>query len=215
MKRKRLKLAFTGTLLIVAFAVWTVLIQTVDVQCIGVNGTEVGFATVNSLLKSKIGVDMTLYSITDWLGLVPVAICFIFGIYGFVQLIKRKSLLKVDSDILISGIYYAVVAVFYLIFEMNPINYRPILINGIMEASYPSSTTLLVLCVMPTLVYNINRRTESIILNKFVFILTVLFTAFMVIGRLISGVHWVTDIIGSVLLSTGMFNIFRALLYKD
>ena len=97
---------------------------------------------------------------------------------------------------------------------MIPINYRPILINGIMEASYPSSTTLLVLSVMPTLIYQANLRLNNKTLFNLVCILTILFTLFMIIGRLISGVHWFTDIIGSILLSLGLFYIYIGLVNK-
>ena len=94
---------------------------------------------------------MVIYTITDWLGLVPIFICLIFAGIGLAQLIQRKSLFRVDYDIIVLGIYYIIVIFGYLIFEMIPINYRPVLIDGFMEASYPSSTTLLVLSVMPTL----------------------------------------------------------------
>ena len=93
---------------------------------------------------------------------------------------------------------------------MIPINYRPILIEGIMEVSYPSSTTLLVLSVMPTLIFQANRRLKNVMMKKVIQIVTILFSAFMVIGRMISGVHWLTDIVGSVLLSTGLFCIYKA-----
>ena len=98
----------------------------------------------------------------------------------------------------------------YLVFEMVPINYRPILINGALEASYPSSTTLLVLSVMPTLVFQVNRRCERKTVKRTVSIFAVLFSVFMVIGRSVSGVHWATDIVGSVLLSFGLFKLYQS-----
>lgn len=104
---------------------------------------------------------MGLYTITDWLGLVPVFVCIVFGGIGLWQLIKRKNLFKVDKDLIYLGIYDVIVIFGYLFFEMCPINYRPILIEEILEASYPSSTTLLVLSVMPTLVLQANRRIEN------------------------------------------------------
>ena len=121
-----------------------------------------------------------------------------------------------DYDILVLGIYYIVVILGYLIFEMIPINYRPILIEGFLEASYPSSTTLLVLSVMPTLRFQVNRRRNNSVIKRVVSICTILFSIFMVIGRLIAGVHWFTDIVGGILLSTGLFYIYKAVvLSKD
>ena len=102
----------------------------------------------------------------------------------------------------------------YLFFEMVPINYRPVLMNGFLEASYPSSTVLLVLSVMPTLVFQTDRRCGSTVLKKAVRVAVILFSLFMVIGRLISGVHWVTDIAGSVLLSMGLYMIYRFMVLK-
>ena len=214
MKEKRNLLAGVG--LIGAFALWTVLIQYVDVQAVGQNGTKIGFADFNVWFHRLTGVHMTIYTITDWLGLAPIFICLCFGALGFVQLVKRRSLLKVDPDILLLGAYYVLVIACYLIFEMIPVNYRPVLIEGRLEASYPSSTTLLVLSVMPTLWFQANRRVSNAMIRKAVAVFVVTFSVFMVIGRLVSGVHWATDIIGSVLLSAGLYMLYRsAVLYSD
>ena len=214
MKEKRNLLAGAG--LIGAFALWTVLIRWVDVQAVGQNGTKIGFADFNVWFHQLTGVHMMLYTITDWLGLVPIFICLCFGVLGLVQLIKRRSLLSVDPDILLLGIYYVLVIACYLIFEMIPVNYRPVLIEGRLEASYPSSTTLLVLSVMPTLWFQANRRVSNAMIRKAVAVFVVTFSVFMVIGRLVSGVHWATDIIGSVLLSAGLYMLYlSAILYTD
>lgn len=200
----------TGVVSLFAFALWTVLIMLVDVQAVGSNDSKVGFATFNTWFHRLTGVHMALYTVTDWLGLVPIVVCMGFGCLGLYQLIKRKSLFKVDADILILGGYYILVIFTYLFFEMVPINYRPILIDGFLEASYPSSTTLLVLSVMPTLVFQVNRRCDNRRMKRITMILVGLFSAFMVIGRLISGVHWATDIIGSILLSFGLFSLYQS-----
>lgn len=210
MKKNGKRELFIGSILVIAFVVWTALIQSVDVQPVGQNGTDIGFATFNSWFHKLTGVHMTIYTITDWLGLVPIFVCVIFGVMGFIQLAKRRSLFKVDCDIIFLGIYYVIVIFGYLIFEMIPINYRPILIEGFMEASYPSSTTLLVLSVMPTLVEQVNRRVEQVVVKKIIFMFTICFSAYMVIGRLVSGVHWFTDIVGSIILSAGLFCIYKA-----
>ena len=210
MKKNGKRVIFIGSILVVSFAVWTALIQIVDVQPIGQNGTDIGFASFNHWFHKLTGVHMTIYTITDWLGLIPLFVCMIFGVIGMVQLIKRRSLFKVDYDIIFLGMYYIIVIFSYLVFEMIPINYRPILIEGFMEASYPSSTTLLVLSVMPTLIFQVNLRLKNVSVKKMICILTSIFSVFMVIGRLVSGVHWFTDIVGSVLLSAGLFCIYKA-----
>ena len=199
-----------GACLVLAFILWTVLIRTVDVQPVGVNGTDIGFAAVNTWFHQLTGVHLWIYNITDWAGLVPIAICIFFGLLGFSQLVKRRSLLKVDPDILLLGIYYILVIIGYLVFEMIPINYRPILIDGAQEASYPSSTTLLVLSVMPTLIFQASRRLQPGALRTAVVVLSVLFTACMVLGRTVAGVHWLTDILGAVLLSAGLYLLYAS-----
>lgn len=199
-----------GLFLLSAFVIFTFLIMNVDVQPKGQNGTNIGFAAVNLWFHGLTGDNMTLYTITDWLGLVPIAVCLGFAILGLVQLIGRRSLFKVDLDIILLGVYYIIVIMGYLIFEMIPINYRPIPINGYMEASYPSSTTLLVLSVMPTLKFQINRRVKKPSIRTATTVFVIAFSIFMVGGRLISGVHWITDILGSVLLSAGLYLIYRS-----
>lgn len=204
------KTLVAGCMLVVAFVIWTVLILTVDVQPWGQNGTYIGFATFNCWFHQLTGAHMWIYTVTDWLGLVPVFVCMTFGGVGLTQWIKRRSLFKVDGDIIILGVYYVIVILEYLVFEIIPINYRPILIEGRMEVSYPSSTTLLVLSVMPTLIEQTSRRVKNETIKKIIYVLTIIFSAFMVIGRLFSGVHWFTDIVGGVLLSAGLFLIYKA-----
>jgi undecaprenyl-diphosphatase len=209
MKNKKdlwLSIAFLAS-----FILWTLLISFVDVQPIGPRGSVVGFATINGMFHNLTGVHMTLYHITDWLGLVPVAFGFGFAILGLVQWIKRKHILKVDYSILVLGGYYVVVLAAYLFFEEVVLNYRPVLIAGFLEASYPSSTTLLVLCVMPTANMQLNYRIKNCNLRRIVSCAIKVFNAFMVIGRLVSGVHWLSDIIGGILLSAGLVVVYRFL----
>lgn len=212
MKKNGKQVLFLGGIFIVTFMIWTALIQMIDVQPLGQRGTNIGFATFNCWFHRLTDVHMTIYTVTDWMGLIPLVVCMIFAGVGLVQLIKRRSLFKVDVDIIILGIYYAIVILIYFIFEIIPINYRPVLINGNMEASYPSSTTLLVLCVMPSLIEQIQRRIFCSKLKRIITITAIAFSAFMVIGRLISGVHWFTDIVGGILLSAGLFFVYKAVI---
>ena len=201
-----------ATCMLLAFLLWTVAIQFVDVQAIGPQESSVGFATVNRFVHNLTGVHMSLYTITDWLGLVPLMFVMGFGTFGLIQWIQRKHLLKVDYSILVLGGFYIVVMAVYVLFEMLVVNYRPVMIDGILESSYPSSTTMLVMCVMPTAVMQFNARIRNDILKRCVSSAIVAFIVFMVIGRLVSGVHWITDIVGGALLSAGLVLMYRTII---
>ncbi|MBS5333953.1 MAG: phosphatase PAP2 family protein [Firmicutes bacterium] len=206
---KRIRKSFVASMcLLTAFVLWTIAICYVDVCAIGPQGSSVGFAGINGFVHNLTGVHFELYNITDWLGLVPIFVCTGFAILGLAQWIKRKSICKVDYDILALGGFYIVTIAAYLFFENVVINYRPVLIGRILEASYPSSTTLLVMCVMPTAIMQLGSRIKNKVVRNIVAITIIAFIAFMVIGRLISGVHWFTDIIGGSLLSAGLVILY-------
>ena len=212
MKKENQRNFCIATCMLFAFFLWTATIQFIDVKTIGPQGSSVGFATLNGFVHNLTGVHMYLYTITDWLGLVPLAFVMGFALLGLVQWIKRKYLLKVDYSILVLGGFYIVVMAVYVLFEVFVVNYRPVLIGGILEASYPSSTTMLVMCVMPTAIMQFNARIKNNILKRFVASAITVFVVFMVIGRLLSGVHWFTDIIGGALLSAGLVMMYRAII---
>ncbi len=191
-----------------AFVLWTVLVKFIDVKAIGPNNSSVGFAAFNEFVRNLVGVNWVMYSITDWLGIVAIAVAAGFAIFGLVQLIIRKSLRKVDYNILALGVFYIAVLAIYVLFEFVVVNYRPTLIDGRLEASYPSSTTMLILCIMPTAIMQFNWHIKNKPLKISVISVSAAFTAFTVIGRIVSGVHWISDIIGGALFSVGIVLIY-------
>ena len=206
--RKNYLWLFTGIGLVVAFLLWTWLVCCVDVQPIGPHHSTVGFAALNQWIHQHIGVHMTLYIITDWLGFVPLGIAFGFAILGLSQWIRRRRVVNVDHSILALGGFYILVVAIFLLFEAMVINYRPVLIDGILEASYPSSTTLLALTILPTAMLQLQNRVKNLVLRQWLHLLMGAFTAFMVIGRIFSGVHWFSDIVGGILLSSGLVSLY-------
>ena len=199
---------FVSAAFIVSFAVWTVIVKLVDVKGIGPCGSSVGLAVFNRSVHDLFGVNMSLYTLTDFLSIIPIGIAAGFAVLGLVQLIRRKSFLRVDRSILVLGVFYIIVMAVYLLFETVVVNYRPVLIEGVLEASYPSSTTMLVTCIMPMAMMQFNSRIKRKGVRLAVNICIVTFTLFMVIARLVSGVHWVTDIIGGSLISAGLVLLY-------
>lgn len=212
MKRKSLKDFRCPALLLAAFALWTAAVRLVDVQAIGPEGTAVGFATVNGWAHRLLGMHMSLYVLTDWLGLVPVGVAAGFALLGLCQWVKRRSLRKVDFSILALGGFYLAVLGEYVLFEYAAVNYRPVLIDGVLEASYPSSTTLLALCVMSTAALQLRLRMKNPVLGRLMPRLLNVFALLLVAARLVSGVHWLTDVVGGVLLSAGLVQTYKELI---
>ena len=208
MKKRIIKDLILGITLIIMFGVFTLLVMKYDIKNIGVNNTTIGFTTLNSWFNKTTGTHLMFYSITDWLELLPLLVCVCFGLIGLKQLLSRKKIFLVDHDILLLGIYYIIVILLYLLFDKMCINYRPILIEGKLEASYPSSTVLLVLCVMLTLTFQINRRVKNDKTKIYLETLNNIYIIFMLFGRIVSGVHWITDIIGSIILALGLFKLY-------
>ena len=209
---KNIKHFFIPAALLLAFVLWTLAVSCYDVSPIGPSGSSVGFSHFNSMFHSMTKTNMTLYILTDWLSIIPIALVLCFAILGLCQLIKRKSLMAVDFDILALGAFYAVVLAAFLFFEICVVNYRPILIDGKLEASYPSSTTMLVLCIMPTALIQLRRRIKISVLKNIFTITCCAYSAFMVTARTISGVHWITDIIGGALLSAGLVMLYYSII---
>ena len=205
------KQLLTAVGLLAAFGLWTVLVCTVDVREIGPINSAVGFAKMNGWFHGLTGVHMSLYVITDWLSLIPIGFAAGFAVLGLLQWVGRKKLSAVDSDVLLLGGFYVVTGIAYLIFEICIINVRPVLINEMKEASYPSSTTVLVLCIMSTAIMQMYVRISNRRWRNTVILAMIIFSAFMVIGRTVCGVHWLTDIVGGILLSSGLVMLYRSL----
>lgn len=211
MRKQRQRDLRIGVCLSAAFVLWTLLVSFVDVAAIGPKNSQIGFSAMNGFIHRMIGVHLPLYVITDWLSLIPLGFVMGFALLGLVQWVKRKNILKVDFGILALGGFYLVLFAVYLLFETVVINYRPVLIGGVLEASYPSSTTVLVICVMQTAAMQLKARIRRPVFNRCVQFSMKAFILFMVIGRLLSGVHWLSDIIGGILLSLGFVTLYRCI----
>lgn len=203
-----------STTLITLSILFTLLVKVVDVQQIGVEGTSIGFATINQFVFKTLKENELWYNITEILGLVALATVAIYGLIGLTQVIKRKSILKVDKEIIALGIFYVVVIGIYILFEKVIVNYRPVLIDGIKEASYPSSHTLMTICLCISAVI-INKKLFNNKITKYANLLLLVIMSTTVIGRLLSGVHWFTDIIGGILISTALLTTFYTIINKS
>ena len=207
MKRKNIIISIFLTIVAIGY---TFVVKTVNVKAIGPNKSVVGLSKINSWFSNLVGSNMTIYKITEILGLAVLLIVGIYGLLGLIQLIKRKSLFKVDREIILLGVLYVLMAVVYVFFEKFIINYRPILIDGELEASYPSSHTILAICIcISSLIVSKNYLSDNYL--KLSNIVTVLLLLGVFLGRVISGVHWISDIVGGMIISAALLMYFYTL----
>lgn len=191
-----------SAILFILFLIYTDLVCIIDVQPIGPTSTTVGFANLNQLFVRHIGVHAIFYTITDIMAILSFLVVFIFALLGLIQLIKRRSFFKVDGEIVMMGVMYVLMGVFYLVFEKVVINYRPVLIDGVLEPSYPSSHTMLAVTIVWAALIEANRLLKNKKGIKIaVMVIGGVIIAVTVVGRVLSGVHWFTDILGGVILS--------------
>ena len=212
MKKKFISAAIFGLLFVALIAV----LCSIDVQPIGPENTEIGLAALNDTVRATVGTSDCWYSVSSIFGYLSIASAGVFVILGCAQMIKRKSLLKVDKKLFALAGLYAVTVFFYAFFEVVIINYRPIIEAGAehVEASFPSSHTMLTCVIMGGAFVLIGTYIKNRGLCAALRCLAVAVAIITVVGRLLSGVHWFTDIIGGVLISLALVNLFSAVCDK-
>jgi len=192
------------------FLILIILVKNVDVAAIGPEGTSIGLSHVNGIIHDFFGINIGWYKLTELFGVLAMLVVAVFACLGVIQLIKRKSIVKVDKEILCLGCLYAVVLVTYAFFEKVIVNYRPIIEAGAehVEASFPSSHTMLIVTIFGTLMYVLEKYIKNEKVVKVCKVACLVIIAFTVVGRLVCGVHWFTDILGGCLISLCYISLF-------
>lgn len=212
------KYYITAGILFVTFILFTVLVNFVDVQAIGPQNSEVGFATINGKIASSIQYNESIYKLSEVLGYFAILTVGIFGLFGVMQLFIKKGFTKVDKDLYILAAMYAGVLVCYVIFEKVIINYRPVILEEGLEASYPSSHTMMSVAFMLAAIQQFSMRLKDSIVKKIILVACFVIGAAIIVTRFLAGVHWLTDIIGGVLLASAWFMLYYSIIrtiYKD
>ncbi len=198
----------------VLFVLTIVLVKFVDVQPIGPEGSSIGLATLNGAVRDALEFSQLWYTLTEIVGYLALLVAAFFGFIGAVQLWQSKRITKVDQDILLLGGFYVLVAAFYVLFELWVVNYRPVILETELEASFPSSHTVLAVCIFGMAIEQFYRRVDHDTLRLSLMGLCAVCIAVMVIGRMLSGVHWCSDILGGVFLSGAIVLSYVALSQK-
>lgn len=214
MKRKTRLSPFLiiGAVLFFVFIIFTVLVRTVDLTSFPTEETSIGFSSLNIAVWKEIGMNDLSFTVSEVMGLLVLTAPLFFAVLALYQWIKRKSLLKIDLDLWILFTVYAITIAFYALFEIVVINYRPILIDGLIEASYPSSHTLLATVIGGTAFLEAKKRIKHAWIKIPLMVLLSFLAIAIPILRLLSGVHWLTDIIAGILLGASILFLYHGIL---
>lgn len=191
------------------FLIFIVLLKTVDIGVVGPENSEIGFSTMNKFIFDTLGQSEFWYNFTKIMGYASILIAIIFMCFGLYQLIKYRSLKNVDGDLIAMAITFVMLAFIYVLFEIVKINYRPVLVDGVLEASFPSSHTMLNLTIFTIMAMFFSKKIDNIWVRRIGVVVISLLMILSVVGRLLSGVHWFTDILGAVMIS-----VFLCLFYE-
>lgn len=202
---------YRTALLLLAFFLFTMAVINVDVQPIGPEGSKVGFAAINGPVHKAFPLSDFFYTLTTYLGYLALLAVLGYGALGVMQWVKRRSLKKVDHQLIALGVFFVLMLLCYVAFEKLPINYRPVILEEGLEASYPSSHTMLALCVFGAMMVPYPQLIPAEKLT-FVRVAAASLMVLSVVGRLLSGVHWLTDIVGAILLSAALLSFYCMLL---
>ncbi len=204
MTRESKKYLITAAALTVLFVLFTVLVKLVDVQAVGPQQSEVGLATMNAAMATTIGYNAVFYYIATVLGIFCILIAVCFALMGAAQLFATRDIRRVNYRILAVGGLYVAVVLLYVLFEFVVINYRPVAINDKLSPSYPSTHTLLALTITISAAMILKGVLKNRRLAELLGWVCVGLGVLTVLCRLLSGVHWLTDVIGGMLLSAAL-----------
>ncbi len=199
-------------ILLLVTAIFSVLATVLDRQSIGLEGTSVGFATLNGAFASRFGYNPAMDLVSDIMMYIAFVVVISFAVMGLLRLLRTKSISGVGKVLIGLGILYAVVAVIYVAFGKIPINYRPVIKpdETELETSFPSTHTLVICSVMGSAILAWDRLISD---RRLVNVLRILALVVMVVGvcaRALAGVHWLSDIAAGILFSLTLISFYAA-----
>ena len=185
---------------LVLFVVNTLLVMFVDVQPVGLQGSNVGMAGINTAVYNFFGSNPLWHKATTLLGYLQVFLAAIYVPVLIYQFIRYRSFAKIDKSILIFLLFSLIVLAFYVGLGKIPINFRPVLDDGMLKPSYPSCHTILSFGVTGMIFVQVLAKFRPSKLKVLCLILLAGIMLLSSFGRLPAGDHWLTDIIGGLFL---------------
>ena len=202
------QIVYTGLMVLVAI-LFTIAVDKIDTAL--VLGKEIGFSNVNIAVHQMLGTSDTFDLLSDITMIVSALLMGGLVFIGTYQLISGKGFKAVDKEILIAGAVLVLMSITYLFFEKVVINFRPVLEDGFLEASYPSTHVLLTTVInIVAIDYIVTKiKNKKIMLPSVITVAVITVVGFG--ARVLSGMHWITDIVGALLIASCLVMIYFTL----
>lgn len=137
--------------------------------------------------------------ITDIILASSLAVLAVFAILAFCQWIKRKSLAKIDPELLWLPLPLVLMAATYFIFDkLLILSTRP---NGSGESSFPSTHVMVVTTIFAIAAILIPKYVKSDLIRTFLYAAMLTLVATTCVGRVLADMHWIADVIGALVFS--------------
>ena len=143
---------------------------------------------------------------TDIILIASIASLAVFAIFGLCQWIKRKSIKKVDKELIFMLIPLILMAIVYFVFDKFLIwNTRP---DGSGEPSFPSTHVMVVATIFLLIALVLPRYIKSKAACALLDLMMLIFIVLTCVGRVLANKHWTSDVIGAL-----VFSLVFALIY--
>lgn len=200
-KNSIIGLSFLGLFLLL------IILLQFDKNIITISGKEVGLSHINDLIDYKSNKKLDI--ISDILLYTSFIVAIAGVVIGLYQLITRKSLFKVDSFIIIFGIFLVAAVILWILFDyVIKINYRPLNPN---EGSFPSTHVLLTVFLTNVGGLMLAKYCKNTTLIIVAYVVSLLFIILVVLFRILSGMHYITDVFGGLFLGFSLSYLFNGI----
>lgn len=136
----------------------------------------------------------------------------VFVFLGLYQWISRKSIKKVDRQLLWMPVPLILMVITYLLFQyVFVLNTRP---NGSGESSFPSTHVMVVATIFFIAMMILPKYVKSKPIRIILDVLMVVMISLTSVGRVAADMHWVLDVIGAVVFAFIFTEVYYLIIHR-
>lgn len=209
MSKQKIGWWLTAVCCTILFLVLTVSLLLVDVQSAGAQ--TVGWASLNFWWHDLISVQHGWHIVSNIVATVTLLALCAMVVWQFIIMLRGKSFRAFLKQWLAFDITVILLVLCYVLFQIVVVNYRPIMIDGMAEVSYPSSHILLFATLLPLIVCECWHNVPSKVWRRVIAVSALVLMVVGIVARALCGYHWLTDSVGALLLSAALVAWYKVM----